>query len=54
MVVDQFPWLGKRELIYMLLFTCNYVGFCSEWFPLPLGPWDGLLYFVVALPERSI
>ena len=25
MVVDQLPRLGKRELICLLLFTCNYV-----------------------------
>ena len=29
-------------------------GFCSERFPLPLGPWDGLRYFIVALPEPAI
>ena len=29
-------------------------GFCFERFPLPLGAWDGLRYFVVALPEPSI
>ena len=23
--MDQLPRLGKRELIYLLLFTCNYV-----------------------------
>ena len=25
-----------------------------ERFPLPLGTWDGLRYFIVALPEPSI
>ena len=29
-------------------------GFCSERFPLPLGAWDGLRYFIVTLPEPSI
>ena len=29
-------------------------GFCSERFPLPLCVWDGLRYFIVALPEPSI
>ena len=29
-------------------------GFCSERFPLPLGAWDGLRYFIVALSEPSI
>ena len=30
------------------------VGFCLEGFPLPLGAWDGLRCFIVALPEPSI
>ena len=34
--MDQLPWLGKRELIFLLLFTCNYVvsvwrGFLFLW-----------------------
>ena len=29
-------------------------GFCLERFPLSLGAWDGLRYFIVALPEPSI
>ena len=33
----------------MLSFTCNY-----ERFPLPLGAWDGLRYFIVVLPWSSI
>ena len=28
--------------------------FCLERFPLPLGAWDGLPYFIMALPELSI
>ena len=49
MVMDQLPRLGKRELVCLLLFTCSL-----ERFPLPLGAWDGLCYFIVALPEPSI
>ena len=53
--MDQLFRLGKRELICLLLFTCNSIcGFCSERFPLPLGAWDGLRYFIMALPEPSI
>ena len=52
--MDQLPRLGKRELICLLLFTCKYVVFCLERFPLPLGALDGLRYFIVALPEPSI
>ena len=29
-VVDQFPPLGKRELMYLLLFTRNYVVSVGE------------------------
>ena len=84
--MDQLPRLWKRELIGLLLLTCNYVvyvlrGFLFLWvlgigyvillwhslsipynyflfggggFPLPLGTWDGLRYFMVALPWPSI
>ena len=52
--MDQLPRLGKRELVCLLLFTRNYVDLCLERFPLPLGAWDGLHYFIVALPEPSI
>ena len=51
-VVDQLHRLGKRELIDPLLFNCNYV--VSLRFPRPLGAWDGLRNFMVALPEPSI
>ena len=36
-VVDQLPRLGKRELICLLLFTCNYV----------VSVWRGLLFLLV-------
>ena len=35
-------------IVYMLL-----CGFCSERFPLRLGAWNGLRYFIVALPWLS-
>ena len=47
--MNQVPRLGKRELICLLLFTCNYVVSA-----LPLGAWDGLRFYIVALPEPSI
>ena len=37
MVVDQLPRLGKRELICLLLFTCDYVVFV----------WRGFLFLWV-------
>ena len=36
-------------VVYLLL-----CGFCLERFFLPLGAWDGLRYFIVAIPEPSI
>ena len=52
--MDELPRLGKRELICLLLFTCNYVvsvwrGFFFLWV---LGM--GYVIFIVALPEPSI
>ena len=37
----------ERELIFLLSFTCNYVGFS-------LGAWNRLRYFIMALPGPSI
>ena len=51
---DQLPRLGKRELICLLRFTCNYVVSVRRavLFLLDTGEW--LRYFIVALPEPSI
>ena len=35
--MDQLPQLGKRELICLLLFTCNYV----------VSVWRGFLFLLV-------
>ena len=37
--------------VIVYLWLC---GFCSERVPIPLGAWDRLRYFIVALPEPSI
>ena len=37
----------------MYIFPLSFT-FCLEGFHLPLGAWDGLLYFIVALPGPSI
>ena len=42
--MDQLPRLGKRELICLLLFTCNYVMSVGE-VSFPVGAWDGLRLF---------
>ena len=52
--MDQLSRLGKRELMCLLLFACNCVVSVWKGFPLPLSAWDGLRYFIVALPEPSI
>ena len=45
------PRLGKRKLFCLLLFACNYV--VSVWRDF-LFAWDGLRYFILALPEPFI
>ena len=52
-VVDQLPQLGKKELICLQLFL-DIMWFLFERYPIPLGAWDGLNYFIVALPGPSI
>ena len=49
---DKVHRLGKRELICLLLFTCNYVVFVRRGFHSLLVL--GLRYFIVALPEPFI
>ena len=45
-------WEERANLSAIVyLYLC---GFCSERFPLPLSAWDGLRYFILALPEPSI
>ena len=65
-VADQLPRLGKRgrerererekerERADLSAIVCLWsCGFCSERFSLPVGAWDGLRYFNVALPGPS-
>ena len=52
-VVDQLPRLEKRELIYLLSFTCNYVVSVQRGFLFLLVLWMGCVIFV-ALPVPSI
>ena len=53
--MDELPRLGKKELICLLLLSCNYVVvFLLERLPLPLDAWDWLHYFIMALPEPSM
>ena len=45
---------GTMVHVMHMLFVLFAGCFCLERFPLPLGAWDGLRYFIVALPEPSI
>ena len=44
---------GERANLYASVYP-YLCGFCLERVSLPLGSWDGLRYFIVALPEPSI
>ena len=46
--------VGEERANLSALVYLSLCGFCLERFPLPLGAWDGLRYFIVALPEPSI
>ena len=48
-VAAHLPRLGNRELICLLLFTCNYVVSVRKGFLLVLGLG---CYFIVALPQK--
>ena len=46
--------VGKERANLSANVYLKLCGFCLENFPLPLGAWDGLRYFIVALPEPYI
>ena len=46
--------VGEERANLSAVVNLKLCGFCSERFPLPLSTWDGLRYFIVALPEPSI
>ena len=43
----------ERANLYAVVYL-KLCGFCLDRFPLPLGAWDVLRYFILALPEHSI
>ena len=51
--INYLGWGRERANLFAVvyLYLC---GFCLERFRLPLGAWDGLRYFILALPEPSI
>ena len=51
--MDQLPRLGKRELMCLLLFTCNYVVSVGE-VSSSSGCFGWATLFFVALPGPSI
>ena len=44
-------WEERANFCHCLLVI---MWFLLKRFPLPLGAWDGLRYFIVALPEPSL
>ena len=46
--------VGEERANLSTVVYLQLCGFCLERFLLPLGAWDGLRYFIVALPEPSI
>ena len=46
--------VGEERAYVSAIVYLELCSFCSESFPLPLGAWDGLRYFIVVLPEPSI
>ena len=46
--------VGEERADLSAVVCLKFCGFCLERFPLPLDAWDGLRYFIVALPEPSI
>ena len=46
--------VGEKRANLSAVVYLQLYGFCLERFPLPLGVWDGLRYFIVALREPSI
>ena len=46
--------VGEERANFSAIVYLQLCGFCSEGFPLPLCAWDGLRYFIVALPGPSI
>ena len=42
--MDQLPGLGKRELIFLLLFTCNHVVYVRRSYSSSCLGWAALFY----------
>ena len=46
--------VGEEKANFSAIIYLKSCSFCSEGFPLSLGAWDRLHYFIVALPGPSI
>ena len=53
-VVDQLPRLGKRELVFLPLFTCSFVVSVSWRFLFLLVLGMDCVFLIVALPGPSV
>ena len=51
---ESFISVGEKRANLCAVVYLWFCGFCSEKFPLPLGAWNGLRYFIVALPGPTI
>ena len=45
---------GEERADVFAIDYSEFCGFCSEGFPLHLGAWERMRYFIVALPGYSI
>ena len=43
--------VGEERSIFFSAFACDL---CNEGFPLPIGAWDWLCYFIVTYPWPSL
>ena len=46
--------VGEKRVNFSAIVYWSLCGFCSEGVPLPLGAWDRLRYYIVALPGPFI
>ena len=46
--------VGEKRTNLPAIVYLKLCGFCSVRFPLPLGAWDGLCYFIVPFPGPCI
>ena len=53
-VYVKFSGWGRERANFSAIVYLQLCSVCSEGFPLPLGAWDRLRYFIVTFPGSSI